>query len=119
MKLLLDAMYSPTIAEQLRRRGHDVIAAKEDPDLATLGDDVLFAAAQGDGRALVTENLKDFLPLDAEYRRRGWVHHGVVLTTDRRFGRGDRAHIGHLVRALDALLQEDAERLPGWVHWLA
>ena len=118
MKLLLDAMYSPTIAEQLRRRGHDVIAATEDPNVATLGDDVLFAAAQADGRAFVTENLKDFLPLDAENRQRGRVHHGLILTTDHRFRRGAEGHIGHLVRALDAFLRDDVERIPGWVHWL-
>lgn len=118
MKLLLDAMYAPTIAEQLRRRGHDVIAAREDPRLADLPDDLLFAAAQADGRVFVTENLKDFLPMDRVLQQRGRSHHGIVLTTDHRFGRGNRAHIGQLVRALDAFLGEDIERLPGWVHWL-
>lgn len=119
MKLLLDAMYTPVIAEQLRRLGHDVIAAKEDLRLANLRDDVLFAAAQADGRAFVTENLKDFVPIDREYRQRGENHYGLILTTDHGFRRGTEGHIGHLVRALDAFLREDVERLPGWIHWLA
>ena len=51
MKLLLDAMFTTVIAEQLRRRGHDVIAAKEDPVLADLKDIDLFAAAQAAERA--------------------------------------------------------------------
>lgn len=118
MKLLLDAMYTPVIAEQLRRRGHDVIAAKEDEGLASLSDETLFAAAQLAGRAMVTDNLDDFLEIDGLYRQRGEGHQGLILTTDHRFRRGNRAHIGQLVRALDAFLGEDVERLPGWVHWL-
>ena len=118
MKLLLDAMYTPAIAEQLRRRGHDATAARQDERLANLSDEALFAAAQVAGRSVVTDNLDDFLEIDGRYRQRGEEHHGLILTTNRRFGRGHPGHIGHLVLALDALLREDVERIPGWVHWL-
>jgi hypothetical protein len=118
VKLLLDAMYSVAIAEQLRRRGHDVIAANEDSRLAHLADDVLFEVAQADGRTFVTENLKDFMPIDRAYRQRGEEHYGLIVTTDRRFRRGTEGHIGHLVRSLDAFLRDDVTRVPGWTHWL-
>ena len=32
MKLLLDEMYAPTIADQLRARGHDVASVRERRD---------------------------------------------------------------------------------------
>jgi hypothetical protein len=90
----------------------------ESAELENLSDEALFAAAQREGRAVVTENLDDFFEIDAYYRQRGRDHHGLVLTTDRRFHRGAEAHIGQLVRKQDAFLGEDAERAPGWVHWL-
>lgn len=93
MRLLLDAMYSPAIAEQLRRYGHDVIAAREDPALADLPDPDLFVAAQADGRALVTENVGDFLLLDMLYREQGRAHAGLILTSNRGFRAGLQASL--------------------------
>ena len=120
MKLLLDAMYTPAIAQQLRSRGHDVVAAKARPDLADLDDPPLFAAAQVEERTVVTENVPDFLRLDDLYRQQGRGHDGLILTTDRRFDRGSDRHIGQLVRALDAFLrtQEAEPRAISLIHWL-
>ena len=56
MRLLLDEHFSRHIAEQLRTRGHDAVAVGERADLAGLADDELFAAAQQERRAIVTEN---------------------------------------------------------------
>lgn len=50
LKLLLDAMWSPDIAEQLRRRGYDVIAVVEHQELREQPDAVLFAYARREGR---------------------------------------------------------------------
>ena len=43
--LLLDEMLSHTIAQQLRSRGHDVMAVVEDPSLMALPDEEILAAA--------------------------------------------------------------------------
>ena len=46
--------------ERLRAQGYDVLAATDDPSMASLPDDELLTAATAEGRALVTENVKDF-----------------------------------------------------------
>jgi predicted nuclease of predicted toxin-antitoxin system len=118
VKLLLDAMYPQSIAAQLRRRGHDVVAVTEDEDVKLLSDAALLAWATDQGRAVVTENTPDFLHLDHVYRTLDKQHQGIVLVTNERFGRATRQYIGPLVRALDAFLREDVQRAPGWIYWL-
>jgi NADPH-dependent 2,4-dienoyl-CoA reductase/sulfur reductase-like enzyme len=39
-------MYPPVIAEQLRRRGHDVVAITEQPELRSAEDAAVFVIAQ-------------------------------------------------------------------------
>jgi predicted nucleic acid-binding protein len=39
-----------------------------DPALMSLPDGLILAHAATAGRALVTANIKDFMPLDAQYR---------------------------------------------------
>ena len=113
-------MFAPEIARQLRRRGHDVIAAIERADLAPLRDPGLFAAAQADQRAVVTENIPDFLDLDRLCRDEARAHYGLILTTDRRFSRDSERHVGLLVLALDAFLRtQPAEpQADGLINWL-
>lgn len=120
MKLLLDAMYDPAVAEQLRRRGHDAIAASGHPDLGSLLDPDIFAVAQTEQRTVVTENVPDFLPLDALYRAQQRAHYGLILTTDRRFSRSSERHVGRLVLALDAFLRTQATKpqATSLIHWL-
>ncbi len=60
--LLLDEMFSDAIAEQLRTKGHDVLAVVADPALVALPDQQIVARAATAGRALVTANIKDFAP---------------------------------------------------------
>lgn len=110
MKLLLDEMYSATVAEQLRVRGHDAVSVHE-PDYHSLEgapDEEVFAAAVVEDRALVTENVPDFRRLEAEALARGEERAGLVFTTNRQFLRGDPATIGKIILALDALLAERA-----------
>lgn len=106
MKLLLDEMFTAEIARQLRRRGHDVTAVQEQERLISLQDVNLFAFAQRQRRVLVTENVSDFLGLDAQYRADGQRHVGLILTTNRQFSRRGGAGIGRMVRALEAWLAE-------------
>jgi len=95
-------MYTPAIAEQLRRRGHDVTSARADPRREALPDSIIFAIAQSEGRVIVTENVDDFLEIEARYRKQGQDHAGLILTTNHRIPRSRPNHIGRLVIALDA-----------------
>ena len=120
MKLLLDEMYPYSIAEQLRARGHDVVAVGERPELRGAADENVFATAQDEGRAIVTDDV-GFRALEAAHRSRGERHHGVVFKTNRRFPRGRPGTVGRLVRSLDRFLSGDAQALEessSWIWWL-
>jgi hypothetical protein len=105
LKLLIDEHYPPSIAAQLRTRGHDAVAVQEEADLRGLTDPELFAEAQRRNRAVLTENVTDYLILDAEYRGRQLAHWGLILTSNRTFPRGKSTTVGALVKALDELLR--------------
>ncbi len=103
-------MYAATVGEQLRARGHDVVSV-HDPDFRQLEDapdEDVFGDAIAEGRALVTENVPDFRRLEAEALARGESTPGLVFTTNQQFPRGHPGTIGQLVRALTALLAEQA-----------
>ena len=106
MRLLLDEMYSPEIARQLRDRGHDVVSVKERPDLIALGDREILARATAEGRAIVTNNPGDFVPLFNEVIARGDETFGILLTDDRSMARSVST-IGRYVRVLDELLGDE------------
>lgn len=116
MKLLLDEMLSASVAEQLRRRGHDVIAVDEHGELRGLGDADVFRHAQESGRAVVTYDREDFLALDRQYRHEGRDHHGLVILNPRRFPQG-KGSIGPLVASLEQFLRA-GDAYPSFVHWL-
>jgi predicted nuclease of predicted toxin-antitoxin system len=106
MKILLDEMYTPTIAEQLRARGHDA-ASIHDPEYQMLEgepDDDVWAAAIAHNRALVSENVQDFRRIEANALANTQPVASLIFTTDRQFPRGNPATLGRLVSALDALL---------------
>lgn len=54
----------------------------------------------------MTENVRDYRPLETALLAEGKDHHGIIYTTDRQFPRGDPKTIGRLVRPLDALLRD-------------
>ena len=58
MKLLLDEMYPRVIAERLGGRGHDVVSVHDAPGRGAPDPEVL-EYARSEGRALVTENIRD------------------------------------------------------------
>jgi len=115
--LLLDEMFSDAIAEQLRTQGHDVISVVANPALVALPDEQILAHAATDGRALVTANIKDFVPLDARYRTAGQVHHGLVLVSAKTFPQ-NRAFAAAIATALEALLADPDKIQPGQVLFL-
>ena len=112
MKLLLDEMYPATVAEQLRRRGHDAASIHEDAFRMLEGapDEAVFAAALAAGRAIVTENVSDFRRLETEALSLGRPTPVFVFTTNRQFPRGHPATTGRIVLALDSLLEQPSQQ---------
>ena len=106
--LLLDEMFSDTIAQQLRAKGHDVQAVVADPSLASLPDDQILSRAAATGPALVTANIKDFMPLDARYRAAGQAHTGLILVSAKTFPH-NRSYTSAVTSALAELLDQPGQ----------
>ena len=62
VKLLLDEMLSPVIAQQLRDLGHDVESVAGHPAREALSDVEVMALARAERRAVVTNNSVDSVP---------------------------------------------------------
>jgi hypothetical protein len=60
VRLLFDTHHSGLAAGLLRSDGYDVVAAADDPVLASLPDEELLRAANRADRAILTENARDF-----------------------------------------------------------
>ena len=116
MKLLLDEMWPPAVAEALRARGHDAIAVAEHPELRTQPDAVIFEWARREGWAIVTEDAADYRVLAAAARADGREPPAFVFTSSRAWPRGRQRMIGRLITALDALLNDPVS--PESEHWL-
>jgi len=119
LRLLLDEMYPPAIAEQLRGRGHDVDAVTARAELRALTDEELFTVAQVQRRAIVTENIADFCQIADRRDERGTPHHGLVLVHPAKYPRGDPRTIGRMVTVLEELLaKHHSEEATSLRHWL-
>ncbi|HUZ20663.1 MAG TPA: DUF5615 family PIN-like protein [Acidimicrobiales bacterium] len=118
MKLLLDTHHSRLAAERLRGDGHDVVAAADDPVLAFLPDEELLRAATRAGRAVVTENARDFDRIARSWAVTSEHHAGIVFTSPRRYHRGSRSYPANLVAALGTFLADPPKADNDWVHWL-
>ncbi len=106
MKLLLDEMWPPAVAEALRRRGHDVVAVAALPDLRGKSDEEIVEVALAEGRVIVTENVVDYRSLMAIAMRDGRDFPPLIFTSNRRWPRA-KGVVGRLIEALDALLTAD------------
>lgn len=110
MRLLLDEMISPRVAEVLRAAGHDVVAVAQDVGLRGIPDDALLENATAANRVLVTRNVADFARLHAQWGAEGRRHHGIAMVTEQGFPQ-NRSFIGALTASL--LGGEDLLRLAG------
>ena len=119
MKLLLDEMYPPEIARGLRDRGHDAVAVAERSADRGKGDIQVLALAIAEGRVLVTNNHKHYVPVFTRMAPDG-DHPGLLLTSDRSLPRRKRG-IGGLVRMLDRFLGEHPsdDALRNALRWLS
>jgi hypothetical protein len=109
VKLLLDEMWSPVIAERLRLRGHDVEAVAARNDLVGQPDIVVFAVAQRERRAIVTEDLGHFRAIANDEIASGGSHAGLILTHPQTMFRGGDRSIGRVVTALTELIEANED----------
>jgi hypothetical protein len=117
-RLLLDEMFPRAMADQLNAKGHDVRAVVASPEFVGLPDEDIIIGATEAGRALVTANIKDFMPIDARYRAASRVHAGLVMVRSKTFPQ-NRAYVIAVTTALDALLAAGDGVQPGGVVFLA
>ena len=118
MKLLLDEMHTSAAAVELRVHGPDVASVQERADLRGLADEDILIVAAGEGRAVVTENVKDFAPLDRRWAAEGREHAGLVFTSPTRYNRARLAYPGDLVAALAAFVADAPVSGTSWTWWL-
>ncbi len=107
MKLLLDEMYPPALAEALRANGIEVSTVME-RRLAGSSDADVLAAAAVDGYVLLTENVSDFARIAAEHLTTGGHHPGVLIALPSRFSRRPTG-IPKIATAIRVIADEDLE----------
>ena len=106
MKLLLDEMYSASLAEALRSADIKAVTVAE-LGLAGRSDFDVFAAAVVEGYVLLTENVADFARIAADHLTAGHHHLGVLIALSSRFSRP--AGPGALVAAVLTTADEPLE----------
>lgn len=98
-------MLDPEIAVQLRKRGWDVESIqREHRDLLGLDDHLVLEQAARLGRALVTDNVRHFIPLHARRLADQQPHAGLVAASSKRYPRGKKT-IRLWVAGLNAMLK--------------
>lgn len=119
VRLILDEHLSPSIAVELRRLEHDAIAVAERDELRGRTDVEIFAEASVSGRAVVTFDVGDYLPLvhrAVQLQRR---HSGLILLSPARAW-SRREASGQLVAALAKLMRDNPadDAFSDRVEWL-
>lgn len=120
MRLLLDEMYPPAVAEQLRKAGYDVACILEDPAARGLDDSAVCDMAVAAGRAVVTENAADYLRLVSNRADIGAPAPSLIITSSKSFPRHQPSFTGRAVRALADFCDahRDADPLAAAIYWL-
>ncbi len=116
MRALLDEHPSPQIAGLLRDAGYDVVAVADRADLIGCGDRIVLEVADREGRAVVTNNIKDFRPLAAEWLAAGRTHPGLILLPSARTR--TRAAVPLLATAIEAILRAHPDGIAGSECWV-
>ena len=115
--LLLDEMFPEAMANQLSAKGHDVRAVVATPVFAGLPDEEILIGAAEAGRALVTANIKDFMPIDARYRATDRTHAGLIMVSTKTFPQ-NRAYVAAVTTALNSLLASTSDERAGQIVFL-
>jgi predicted nuclease of predicted toxin-antitoxin system len=107
VRLLLDEMYSASLAEALRSAGIEAVTVAE-LALAGRSDLDVFAAAGAEGYVLLTENVADFARIGADHLTAGQHHPGVLIALSSRLSRRPAGR-GALVAAVLTTADEPLE----------
>jgi predicted nuclease of predicted toxin-antitoxin system len=112
---MLDEQLSPQIAVLLRQTGHDVDAVADRENLVGRSDRIILEVAYSEGRAVVTNNIKDFRPLAAEWLAQGRVHAGLILLPSTRTR--TRHAVAAVAAAIEHVLRDHPDGLSGSERW--
>jgi hypothetical protein len=101
------------LAEALRQHGIDAVTTNA-AGLRGVDDETQLREAAARGRALVTNNIRDFVPLHARWLKQNRpAHSGLVVFAQQAFG------IGEIVRRLAHLTESvPAEQMKNRIEWL-
>lgn len=118
VRVALDHHYTHLIAERLRAVEHDAVAVFE-KGWHRASDDELLELCAAEGRALVTNNVRDFVAIAQRWAGEGRRHAGLVFTSDESLPRS-RATIGRYVSLLAELMSAnpDERAFADRIHWL-
>lgn len=105
MRLLLDEMYPPALAAALTAGGVNAVTIIE-LGMAGTPDPDVFAHAVTDHRAMLTENVSDFVAIAAQHSTSGAHHPGLLIALSNRFSRR-RAGYRRLIAAIKAHRDQD------------
>jgi Domain of unknown function (DUF5615) len=115
--LVLDEMFSPTIAEALRARSHRVVAVVARIDLRAMTDDNLYAWVSSQRIWLMTENVKDFRPIMLRALQASTPTAGLLFTSSRTFPRS-RQNPSPIIEAVHTWLTKAVPAHPTIEDWL-
>jgi len=118
VKLLLDEMHAPSVAVELTAGAFDVVAVAAHPHLRGMADEELLAYATTERRALVTENVADFMPLATQWAGQHNTHAGLMFTNPKRFNRATLSYPGNLIASLRKFLTDPPITGESWIWWL-
>lgn len=107
MKLLLDEMYPPGLAEALRAVHIEATTVVE-LGMAGRSDIDVLAAAVEQELVVLTENVGDFTHISAEHLTNGDHHSGVIIALSSRFSRRP-AGIKPLVAAILVIADQELD----------
>lgn len=91
LTLYTDEDVDADLADQLRRDGYDVLSCRDAGNAHQgFSDEWQLHFAVTQGRAILVHNIRDYVPLDESWRRRGEEHFGIIMV--------EQLPIGELVR---------------------
>jgi hypothetical protein len=118
LRLLLDEMHAPAVADALRADGHDVVSVAATSSLRGTSDEDLLAYGAEQGLVIVTENVVDVSVIAARWATERRPHAGLIFTSPRRFDRAMLAYPGNLVVALREMLEDPPDVGASGTWWL-